>query len=76
MDNQEKYDEVFEALETASTYAGSFYSKLADAALAADPTNQERILKAFPELLKNYGPESSFQKRKVHLPIFPEITYE
>jgi len=76
MDNQEKHDEIINALETASIHAGSFYSKLADAGLAADPINKQRLLKAFPELLKNYGSESPFQKRKVHLPNFPEITYE
>ena len=45
-----------------SEYGSGFYSRLATAALHADPINKARILQCFPEL-KNFYVESSFQRR-------------
>ena len=35
-------------------------SKLAEAALAADPVHRNRVLSAFPEIVARYGPGSAF----------------
>ena len=49
-------------LQTALTYGGSFYKALATAGLAADPSNRERLLRAFPEIQATYGPQSSLHR--------------
>lgn len=48
------------SIKTAHQYGGSFISKLAEAALAGDPRNRDRILRAFPEIVARYGPGSAF----------------
>lgn len=48
------------SIRTAHQYGGSFISKLAGAALAADPRNRDRVLSAFPEIVARYGPGSAF----------------
>lgn len=48
--------------QTALTYGGNFYKALATAGLAADPSNRERLLRAFPELQATYGPQSSMHR--------------
>lgn len=50
-------------LLTAIEYGGSFYKALAAAALKADSSNKRRILTAFPELTKTYGPASRFHQQ-------------
>ena len=35
-------------------------SKIAAAALAGDPRNRDRVLRAFPEIIAKYGPGSAF----------------
>ena len=47
-------------LKTAHHYGGEFFSKLAEAALLADPRNRSRVLAAFPEIVSKYGPGSAF----------------
>ena len=47
-------------VRTAHHYGGSFLSKVAEAALNADPRNRDRVLDAFPEIVAKYGPGSSF----------------
>ena len=47
-------------VRTAHHYGGSFISKLAEAALAGDPRNRDRVLLAFPEIVARYGPGSAF----------------
>ena len=37
-------------------------TKLADAIRAADSTNKHRILHAFPEIVRDFGPDSLFAK--------------
>ena len=41
-----------------SGIAGSFYTRLAQALRVADRSNRSRLLAAFPEIVKNYGPGS------------------
>lgn len=53
-------DDYYVLTETMSRYGGSFISKLADAIRAADSLNKKKILDAFPELIKSYGPDSRF----------------
>jgi 2-oxo-4-hydroxy-4-carboxy--5-ureidoimidazoline (OHCU) decarboxylase len=45
-------------------YGGSFVSALAQALRYADPTNRQRLLDAFPDLVAKYGPSSSFVQVK------------
>ena len=45
-------------------YGGSFVSALAQALRYADPTNRQRLLDAFPDLVTKYGPGSSFAQVK------------
>ena len=55
--------EQLKTLEIAILNGGNFYSKLALAALAADPINRALIFKTFPKLEMSYGPMSHFQYR-------------
>ena len=55
--------EQLKTLEIAILNGGSFYSKLAHAALAADPINRALIFKTFPTLEMHFGPMSPFQCR-------------
>ena len=41
-----------------SGIAGSFYTRLAQALRVADLSNRSRLLAAFPEITRNYGPGS------------------
>lgn len=52
--------QVLNTIRTAHQFGGSFMSKVADAALSADPRNRSRLLDAFPELIAKYGPGSAF----------------
>ena len=45
-------------------YGGSFVSSIAQALRYADPTNRQRLLDAFPDLVAKYGPSSSFTQIK------------
>lgn len=47
---------------TASQYAGSFFTALAQAGIKADPINRERLLMAFPEIYATYGPASRLHR--------------
>ena len=50
--------ELAETIDRMETYAGSFYTRLAQALRVADLSNRSRLLAAFPEIVKNYGPGS------------------
>jgi hypothetical protein len=52
--------QVRHTVKTAAHFGGSFISKLANAALIADPRNRSRVLDAFPEIIALYGPGSAF----------------
>jgi 2-oxo-4-hydroxy-4-carboxy--5-ureidoimidazoline (OHCU) decarboxylase len=45
-------------------YGGSFVSAIAQALRYADPTNRQRLLDAFPDIVAKYGPSSSFAQVK------------
>jgi hypothetical protein len=45
-------------------YGGSFVSAIAQALRYADPTNRQRLLDAFPELVAKYGPDTKFAQTK------------
>jgi len=50
--------ELLETIDRMETYAGSFYTRLGQALRVADKSNRSRLLAAFPEITKNYGPGS------------------
>ena len=52
-------DETFNTLQTAIHLGGSFYKKLAEAALVADADNKALIFKTWPRLVTQYGPGSA-----------------
>jgi 2-oxo-4-hydroxy-4-carboxy--5-ureidoimidazoline (OHCU) decarboxylase len=45
-------------------YGGSFVSSIAQALRYADPTNRQRLLDAFPDLVAKYGPGTKFAQAK------------
>ena len=45
-------------------YGGSFVSALAQALRYADPTNRQRLLDAFPDIVAKYGPGTKFAQTK------------
>lgn len=51
----------------AHQHGGGFVSALAAAWLRADPTNRARIDRAFPEVVKRFGPGSSFYPQEAEL---------
>jgi hypothetical protein len=56
-------NDIYWTMMTAMQYGGSFYQALGTAGTKADPSNQKRILDAFPELATTYGPASRFHKQ-------------
>ena len=53
-------DKQLKTLEMAILHGSHFERKLADAAISADPINKALIFRCFPDLVANYGPDSSF----------------
>jgi hypothetical protein len=45
----------FRLVENMQKRGGNFVSKLADALIAADPKNAERIMEAFPDIVEKYS---------------------
>jgi hypothetical protein len=45
-------------------YGGSFVSSIAQALRYADPTNRQRLLDAFPDIVAKYGPGTKFAQVK------------
>ena len=56
------HEDFYILTETMQRYGGHFMTKLADAIRAADSTNKHRILHAFPEIVRDFGPDSLFAK--------------
>jgi hypothetical protein len=54
--------QIVASIRTAHHYGGGFIKKLAEAALAADPYNRNKVLSNWPDLLTNYGPGSNFYR--------------
>ena len=46
------------------SHGGSFVNAIAQALRVADPVNRQRLLDAFPDLVKKYGPTSHFMQPK------------
>jgi 2-oxo-4-hydroxy-4-carboxy--5-ureidoimidazoline (OHCU) decarboxylase len=46
------------------SHGGSFVNSIAQALRVADPVNRQRLLDAFPDLVKKYGPASAFMQPK------------
>ena len=53
-------EEIYYTFQTAIQYGGNFYAKLAQAGLAADAENTSLILKTWPRLISQYGPNTPF----------------
>jgi hypothetical protein len=51
--------ETFNTLQTTIRLGGTFYKKLAEAALVADADNKALIFKTWPRLITQYGPGST-----------------
>jgi 2-oxo-4-hydroxy-4-carboxy--5-ureidoimidazoline (OHCU) decarboxylase len=45
------------------TNGGSFVSSIAQALRFADPTNREKLLTTFPDLVEKYGPTTKFTRK-------------
>lgn len=54
--------EIFNTIKVMRTYGGSFVAKLAYAMSAADNSNLDRLIAAFPDLVRKYGPKSDFYR--------------
>ena len=52
-------DDVVQMAEAMRLYGGSFVKALGAAFTAADPTNMQRLLDAFPDYVQKYGPGSA-----------------
>lgn len=48
------YAQKIKLVENMRCYGGNFVSKLADALIAADPSNADRLLAAFPDVVNKY----------------------
>tara|TARA_B100001094_G_scaffold315042_1_gene354583 strand:+ start:28533 stop:28868 length:336 start_codon:yes stop_codon:yes gene_type:complete len=55
-------NDQLKTLETAILHGGGFYSKLAHAALSADPDNRALIFKTWPRLETMFGPLGPFHR--------------
>jgi hypothetical protein len=53
-------DERYYLSKAMARYGGRFVSSLAAAFCVADGHNQDRILVAFPDYVRDYGPGSKF----------------
>ena len=57
-------DSEFQTMTAAMlTYGGGFTKALANALRLGDSHNRERLMKAFPELVEGYGPNSWFYEQ-------------
>jgi hypothetical protein len=52
--------EVYEMMNRMESFGGSFVVALASAMRKADQANKNRLILAFPEYVKEYGPDSKF----------------
>ena len=58
-------EQQIHTLLTAQRFGGNFMRKLADAGLAADPSNKQTLFAAFPDLQHLYGPLSAFYSEEL-----------
>jgi hypothetical protein len=52
--------QALHTLLTMRRFGGNFEQHLAAAGLNADPVNRQRLLDAFPEVERKYGPATGF----------------
>ena len=52
------YDDYYDMLSRMESYGGNFVKALANALRAADPTNRQKLMDAFPNYVNEYGPDS------------------
>jgi hypothetical protein len=57
------HDELHATMLCMERFGGTFCSNLAAAMRYADPSNRQRIMNAFPEIIEKYGPTGPFQRR-------------
>ena len=62
----------FDTLRRMSLYGGKFYSELANALRYADPSNRDKVISAFPNIIDKYGPHSRFATSETNTPIRDE----
>lgn len=55
-------DEKFYTIKAMNQFGGGFVKALAEAYMRADGSNSAKIEAAFPEIMREYGPESDFYK--------------
>lgn len=55
-------DEKFYTIKAMQQFGGGFVSALAAALSRADAQNTARIVAAFPDYIKEYGPKSKFYR--------------
>jgi len=58
-------DQEIHTLLTARRFGGNFICKLAEAGLAADPTNRMIIFAGFPQLRDEYGPDTQWYSEEL-----------
>ncbi len=56
------HDDLHATLLCMERFGGTFCTKLAAAMRYADPSNRQKILNAFPEIVEKYGPTGPFQR--------------
>lgn len=56
-------DDFYWTMQTAIAYGGGFLKRLAVAALCADPVNRQKLMIAFPDIEKCYGPATHFHRQ-------------
>lgn len=52
------YDDYYDMLSRMEYYGGNFVKALSNALKAADPTNRQKLMDAFPNYVEEYGPNS------------------
>jgi hypothetical protein len=54
--------DTYWTMQAALTYGGTFMRHLAQAAICADPANRETLFAAFPQLERDYGPQTTLHQ--------------
>lgn len=52
-------DQLHKAAHKMSQYGGGFASAIAEAFFRADSNNEQRLIRAFPELFERYAPTTT-----------------
>lgn len=65
--------ERFPLVDNMRRYGGNFVSRLADAMVAADPENFDRLCRAFPAIVNKYQGEGELSLREPAFPSSPDL---